>query len=180
VTTLALAIALDLLVGEPPNRWHPVAWIGALIARGRRLAPGRPVGLLLWGAVLILAVTGVTSGGALAAHAALAALPMPVALLGDAWLLKCSFSLGGLFAAVGVTRGHLVADDLVGARRQVSWHLVSRSTEELDAPRSPRPPSSPSLRTSPTAWYLRSATMRSAFFAAGPARASRSPGPTAW
>jgi adenosylcobinamide-phosphate synthase len=134
MTALALAVALDLLVGEPPNRWHPVAWIGMMIARGRRLAPGRRVGLLLWGAVLILLVTGVSAGGALAAHATLAALPVPVALLGDAWLLKCSFSLGGLFAAVEVTRGHLVADDLAGARRQVSWHLVSRSTEELDAP----------------------------------------------
>jgi len=134
MTALALAVALDLLVGEPPNRWHPVAWIGMMIARGRRLAPGRRVGLLLWGAVLILLVTGVSAGGALAAHATLAALPVPVALLGDAWLLKCSFSFDGLFAAVEVTRGHLVAGDLAGARRQVSWHLVSRSTEELDAP----------------------------------------------
>lgn len=134
MTALTLAAALDLLIGEPSNRWHPVAWIGEVIARGRRLAPGRPVGLLLWGAALILAVAGMSAGGALAAHATLAALPAPLALLGDAWLLKCSFSLGSLFAAVEVTRGHLVAGDLAGARRQVSWHLVSRSTEELDAP----------------------------------------------
>src|SRR4029077_1834664 len=118
MTALALAVALDLLVGEPPNRWHPVAGIGTLIARGRRLAPGRPVGLLLWGAVLILVVAGISAGRALGAHAAPAALPVPVAVLGDAWLLKCSFSLGGLFAAVEVTRGHLVAGDLAGARRQ--------------------------------------------------------------
>src|SRR6266404_967470 len=134
MTALALAVALDLLAGDPPNRWHPVAWIGALIARGRRHAPRGVDDLALYGTFLILVVAGVAAAGALAAHAVLATLPAPVALLGDAWLLKCSLSLDGLFAAVEITRGHLVAGDLAGARRQVAWHLVSRPTEDLDAP----------------------------------------------
>jgi len=134
MTALALAVALDLLAGDPPNRWHPVAWIGALIAHGRRYAPRAPDDLALYGSFLILVVTGVAAAGALAAHAVLATLPNPVALLGDAWLLKCSLSLDGLFAAVEIVRGHLVARDLPGARRQVAWHLVSRPTDDLDAP----------------------------------------------
>jgi adenosylcobinamide-phosphate synthase len=134
MTVLALAVALDLLVGDPPSRWHPVAWIGGLIARGRRLAPGAPEDLALYGSFLILVVTGVAAGGALAAHAVLAALPAPVALLGHAWLLKCSLSLDGLLGAVEIVRGHLVAGDLAGARRQVAWHLVSRPTDGLDTP----------------------------------------------
>jgi adenosylcobinamide-phosphate synthase len=134
MTVLVLAAALDLLAGDPPNRWHPVAWIGGLIARGRRLAPGAPEDLALYGSFLILVVTGVAAGGALAAHAVLAALPAPVALLGHAWLLKCSLSLDGLLGAVEIVRGHLVAGDLAGARRQVAWHLVSRPTDGLDAP----------------------------------------------
>lgn len=134
MTVLALAAALDLLAGDPPSRWHPVAWIGGLIARGRRLAPGAPEDLALYGSFLILVVTGVAAGGALAAHAVLAALPAPVALLGHAWLLKCSLSLDGLLGAVEIVRGHLVAGDLAGARRQVAWHLVSRPTDGLDAP----------------------------------------------
>ncbi|HMB85548.1 MAG TPA: adenosylcobinamide-phosphate synthase CbiB [Methylomirabilota bacterium] len=134
MTALALAVALDLLAGDPPNRWHPVAWIGALIARGRRHAPRGVDDLALYGTFLILVVAGVAAAGALAAHAVLATLPAPVALLGDAWLLKCSLSLDGLFAAVEITRGHLVAGDLAGARRQVAWHLVSRPTGDLDAP----------------------------------------------
>lgn len=134
MTVLALAVALDLLAGDPPNRWHPVAWIGGLIARGRRLAPRAPDDRALYGAFLILVVAGLAAGGALAAHAALAALPAPVALLGRAWLLKCSLALDGLFAAVEIVRGHLVAGDLAGARRQVAWHLVSRPADDLDAP----------------------------------------------
>ena len=38
---------------------------------------------------LVLVVTGVALGGALAVHAVLAVLPAPAALLGDACLLEC-------------------------------------------------------------------------------------------
>jgi len=68
------------------------------------------------------------------AHAALGLLPAPLSLLGRAWLLKCTFSIDALFAAVLVVRGHLVAGDLPGARQQVAWHLVSRDTADLEAP----------------------------------------------
>ncbi|HEY1065066.1 MAG TPA: cobalamin biosynthesis protein, partial [Pirellulales bacterium] len=34
-----IALALDLTLGDPPNRWHPTAWMGSFIAWGRRLAP---------------------------------------------------------------------------------------------------------------------------------------------
>src|SRR5260370_19093184 len=143
MTVLALAVALDLLAGDPPNRWPPVAWIGALIARGRGLAPRAPDDLALYGTFLILVVTGVAAAGALAAHAVLATLPAPVALLGDAWLLKCSLSLDGLFAAVEIARGPLGAGGLARARRPGAWHLVSRPTGRLDAPPAASPARAP-------------------------------------
>jgi adenosylcobinamide-phosphate synthase len=132
MTVLALAVALDLLAGDPPNRWHPVAWIGRLIALGRRLAPRSPDDLALYGAFLVLVVTGVAAGGALAAHAVLAGLPSGAAALAMGWLLKCSLSLHGLLGAVEVVRGHLIAGDLDGARAQAARHLVSRPTSDLD------------------------------------------------
>src|SRR6266436_8438140 len=121
MTALALAVALDLLAGDAPNRWHPVAWIGALIARGRRLAPRAPDDLALYGTFLILVVAGVAAAGALAAQAVLATLPAPVALLGDAWLLKCSLSLDGLFAAVEI------ANRPSSERLHLSSHASPRS-----------------------------------------------------
>src|SRR4029450_8702667 len=132
VTLLLLAVALDLLRGDPPNRWHPVAWIGRLIAFGRARAPDMPQDLALYGTFLILIVAGLAAGVALTAHAFLGELPGVAAPLAQAWLLKCSFSLQGLTGAVELVRGHLVADDLDGARRQVAWHLVSRPTVDLD------------------------------------------------
>jgi adenosylcobinamide-phosphate synthase len=132
MTVLALAVALDLVVGDPPNRWHPVAWIGRLVALGRRLAPRSPDDQAIHGSFLVLIVAGASAGSALVAHALLASLPGIAAPLAQAWVLKCSLSLRGLFAAVEVVRGHLVAGDLDGARRQVACHLVSRETADLD------------------------------------------------
>src|SRR5499425_3760674 len=67
VAVLLLAVALDLALGDPPNRWHPVAWIGSLISGGRRLAERIPPRLLtIYGAGLILAVVAVTLAGSLA------------------------------------------------------------------------------------------------------------------
>src|SRR5271168_2775065 len=38
---LYLALLLDLALGDPPNRYHPVAWMGSLILALRRLAESR-------------------------------------------------------------------------------------------------------------------------------------------
>ena len=133
MTVLFLAVALDLLLGDPPSRFHPVAWIGQLIALGRRWAARVPGdALVLYGALLILVVTTTAIMAALAAQAAAGWLPWPLGLLAQAWLLKCSFSLRGLVTAVWKVRDGLEAGDLAGARAAVGRHLVSRPVDELD------------------------------------------------
>jgi adenosylcobinamide-phosphate synthase len=133
VSVLMLAVALDLLLGDPPNRYHPVAWIGRLIALGRRWAASVPTNrLVLYGALLIVVVTMTAVMGELAAQAAAGWLPWPGSLLAQAWLLKCSFSLRSLVVAVWEVRDRLEAGDLAGAREAVGRHLVSRPVEELE------------------------------------------------
>lgn len=133
MSVLLLAVALDLLLGDPPSRFHPVAWIGRLIALGRRWADRVPADLLiLYGAFLIVVVTTTAVMGALAAQAAAGWLPWPFGVLAQAWLLKCSFSLRGLVAAVWDVRDRLAAGDLEGARAAVGRHLVSRPVDGLD------------------------------------------------
>src|SRR5206468_4939235 len=50
-----LALVLDLAFGEPPNRLHPVAWVGRLLALGfrtpRRAGPAR---LLIQGSAVVV------------------------------------------------------------------------------------------------------------------------------
>src|SRR5207249_5866719 len=52
---LPLALALDVALGDPPNRYHPVAWVGRLLAAGRGLlCRGSPAGLFAGGAALTI------------------------------------------------------------------------------------------------------------------------------
>ena len=134
MAVLLLAVALDLALGDPPNRWHPVACIGALIAGGRRLAERVPPRFLTaYGVALIVVVVAVTLAGSLAALGVCRMLPWPVRLLLEAWLLKLTFSIRGLVSAAWEVRDALAACDLVTARAAVARHLVSRPVATLDA-----------------------------------------------
>ena len=133
MTVLLLAVVLDLVLGDPPNRFHPVSWIGRLIAAGRRCADRVPPRfLVIYGAALIGAVVGVAFIGGRAAQTTAAWLPWPLGLFAQAWLLKCSFSLRGLVVAVGQVRGALASGDLAAARSALALHLVSRPVDSLD------------------------------------------------
>jgi adenosylcobinamide-phosphate synthase len=133
VTALLLAVLLDLSVGDPPGRWHPVAWLGRLIGLGRRLgSTTRSVPLLIYGGVLVAVVTGVAAAIAFGVERGLRGAPGVLSVIVEAVLLKLSFSLRGLGRATELVRGHLVAGDLAGARRELGIHLVSRATAHLD------------------------------------------------
>jgi adenosylcobinamide-phosphate synthase len=133
VAVLCLAVALDLLLGDPPSRYHPVAWIGWLIALGRRLSARVPRELLvLYGVLLITVVTIISVMAALAVQAVATRLPWPLDLVAQAWLLKCSFSIRGLVAAVSRVRDKLETRDLEAARATVGRDLVSRPVDDLD------------------------------------------------
>jgi adenosylcobinamide-phosphate synthase len=128
---LLAALLLDLLVGDPPNRWHPVAWMGSAIYWLRKQAPKRGKflygGMIAWGGGLI--VWWMTSFALRLTDR----LPSPLHWLVQAWLLKTTISLRGLNNAAHEVETALWEDDLTEARRLLSWHLVSRDTSQLDA-----------------------------------------------
>jgi len=132
VSVLLLALFFDLAFGDPPNRWHPVAWMGHVIAWGRRRAPrsGRwsPFSYGLAGVVAGI-VAAVALGRALAAG--MMRLPAGAGLLAEAFLLKTTFSLRGLVEAATEVEMALQRHDLPAARHSLGWHLVSRPTAEL-------------------------------------------------
>ena len=131
---IALAIGLDLRLGDPSNRFHPVAWMGRAIAAAQRTAPAHGhraqfvYGILISvGGVLVTATTGWL--WALGCRR----LPWWLSVIGEALLCKMSFALRGLSTAADAVYQPLAADDLPTARQQLRWHLVSRDTAELTA-----------------------------------------------
>ena len=142
MTALLLAVALDLVLGEPPNRFHPVAWIGHALSWAARLAHGpwppdgarrrRAWSLVLAGGVAVAAVTAVSAGAAAVVGLAVDSAG-PAGVLLEAVALKGAFSLRALRAAALSVRDALIAGELAGARRALGLHLVSRPTGELDA-----------------------------------------------
>ena len=56
------ALAFDLLVGEPPTRWHPVVWMGGLIGAFERRQPVGDQARLRWGAWLVFVGVALSFG----------------------------------------------------------------------------------------------------------------------
>jgi adenosylcobinamide-phosphate synthase len=155
---LCLALLLDLLLGDPPNRIHPVAGMGSAIAAAQRRAPrqGR-LARLGYGALLSIGGSATVAVLSSTLQRAIGRLPgvwgwppssskwvraggWPPAdgkwvkaggWLAEAGLLKMTFSLRGLTAAADEVGRALAAGNLSEARRLVSWHLVSRETSAL-------------------------------------------------
>ncbi len=121
---ILLALGTDLLLGDPPNQWHPVVLLGNWMRLGERLAPQGARARLGWGAIWVGA--GASGMATLARH-------IPTHPLLQAGLASTLLAYRGLDRAVGAVQAALAAGDLVEARRLLSWHLVSRDTSTLTA-----------------------------------------------
>lgn len=127
----AIALGLDAGLGDPQNRYHPVAWMGTAIAKMRPYAPVDNVPRLGFGAAVSLGgaagwywigrmVEGITDF-----------LPGPIAMLLQGYLLKLMISARGLRLAATEIENALLDGNLSEARRLLHWHLVSRETGKL-------------------------------------------------
>jgi adenosylcobinamide-phosphate synthase len=132
---LATAVAIDLLLGDPPNQLHPVVAMGSLIRwiaqkwnhgnRVQRISAGL-AGILIGGALFSLPW--------LAVGAAMRGLPAWAQGIVTGFLLKPVFSCRRLLEAGREVQQALIGGDLIEARRLVAWHLVSRDTSQLSSP----------------------------------------------
>jgi adenosylcobinamide-phosphate synthase len=130
VTILLGALAMDVVLGEPPAWLHPVVWMGRMQTALRQHAPKNPLRALVWGA--FMAMIGPCVSGGLAwlilAHThGLARLILAV------FLLKSAFAVRALATAGWSVSRPLAAGNL-GAARAALRGLVSRDTMHLTAP----------------------------------------------
>src|SRR5438034_1371132 len=182
-----VAAALDLALGDPPNRLHPVAWIGRAIAGGRRaLCRGGRAQLVVGGALVTLAVAAVAAAAGLAV-ATLAARLGSAGPLVEGAALSLLLSIRGLVRAARAGAGPLAAGDPEAARspraptragRWPRWRARSGSRSASAAPTGlaragrPRPATSrarcacsPGRRGSPSARSFSSIRLRFFFVA---------------
>jgi len=131
---LGLSFALDFVFGDPPNRYHPVAWMGNAIATARRWSPkhGNIHQFLFGGMFLVLGVTlvGMIGWGI---DRSCNEVPLTIAVVIQAVVLKATFSARSLARAAWSVATPLQNNDLSAARYQVAYHLVSRDVSALDA-----------------------------------------------
>jgi adenosylcobinamide-phosphate synthase len=131
---LALAVAVDAALGEPPEAVHPVAWMGRGVSR--LLPPDGPEagwGTLLRGAAVTAGGAAIAAGGG-ALVGRLAARLGPVAGTAvEAAALSSLLALRALVAAARRVAAALETGDEAAARRHLRW-LVGRELEGLDPP----------------------------------------------
>jgi len=127
-----LAVGLDLVCGDPPNRYHPVAWMGRVLTAGRkRGCHGSPATLFVRGGAVTLGVVALAAlGGGVVTVLAGVLGAAGIAL--EAVALKSTLALRALASAAREVATALAAGDLEGARERLGFHLVSRATATLD------------------------------------------------
>lgn len=131
---LVIALGLDVVFGELPNRWHPVAWMGRWLAFVCRAAPKSGTIVPLAAGVAIVgsgAVACVMIGWQIERFASDRWYTGAVLL--QAVVLKQTFSVRSLARAAGKVEAALRSGDLVAARRLLGYHLVSRDVSDLNA-----------------------------------------------
>jgi len=134
ILVLALAIALDLALGEPPNALHPVAWMGRVVAFLEKFSKGHsPSAQFIYGMLMTLLTTALFATPAYFILFYLKGLSLVAYIIVAAVLLKCTFSLKGLQRAALRVREFLQENKLDEARFELR-SLVSRNTGDLPRP----------------------------------------------
>lgn len=129
---LLLAWGLDALFGEPRNAWHPVAWLGELLAPlGRWLVGLAPHAAFVGGAVAWLLIAALLGWGAWLVQRALLSAPAWLAVPALALLLKPTWAWRMLRDETTAVETALQQHGLPAARDRLA-RLVSRDVSALD------------------------------------------------
>ncbi len=131
---LPLAILLDTAFGEPPNAFHPVAWIGKVISFFEKFGHNkRPAFQLVYGAIITLFVIILFTIPAYLLMSYLKDSGMIAYIIVGAILLKLTFCLRGLRQAAYDMKKLLLADKLDDSRSELKV-LASRDASQLPKP----------------------------------------------
>jgi len=130
---LALALALDLALGEPPAALHPVVWMGKVISFLERGAPRAARAQLIYGGAMVALVLALFVVPVWVLLHYLASASTLAWLVAAVLLLKPTFSLRLLLRQAQRVRAGLAGERWEEAREGLRG-LVSRETSGLGQP----------------------------------------------
>lgn len=132
VALIALAIMIDLIVGDPRSIPHPVVLIGRFISAFERLwNRGTAQQRRVSGFLLTIIVVGGVWGISWLVLALLERVHPGVALIAELWLLSTTLAIKGLGDAARAVIQPLTQGDLPAARKALGM-IVGRDTQRLD------------------------------------------------
>lgn len=126
-----VAMLVDAWLGDPPSRFHPVAWMGSWISRLRKWAPRQGAlpsfgygAAVVGGSAFLLGLGGMRIARRLQRWR--------FGWLVEGVILSQLLARRGLMQAGEAVAEPLEQGNLAEARRQLGWHLVSRDVRQLD------------------------------------------------
>ena len=131
---IALALALDLLMGDPEWLPHPARMIGAAISRGEAmLHTGEPTVDLRGGAILAIGVVALSAAIAWIVIAIFQSIHPPLGAIAAVLVAWTTVAVRGLDSAAREVQDALRRHDHEAARRAMPA-LVGRDPQSLDRP----------------------------------------------
>lgn len=131
-STFLGALALDMLLGDPPTVVHPVGWIGRVVGLLEACAPASGGLRRRYGMAAATALPLLVAGVALACERAASRLGAASSMAESA-ALDTTFALHTLLRRADEVRRALDVGDLDEARTLLRRHLVSRDVSDLTA-----------------------------------------------
>jgi adenosylcobinamide-phosphate synthase len=128
---LALALAIDLVVGEYPAAIHPVVWIGQVISWDLKLAPRKRWAQFLYGMFMVCLTLSIFSVPLYFLLDYVKDRSPLLFIVTSALLFKSSFAVNELDRAARRVK-ELLAKGRIAEARNATGRLVSRNTQTLD------------------------------------------------
>lgn len=128
---LLVAVAVDLAVGDPTYRWHPIRLMGHSLTGVEALLRRAGADGYGGGVALFLVLATLWCGGTALMLVALASRVLWIAWALHVFIVYSMLALGDLLVHVWRVERAVAAGDLPGARAAIAW-LVGRDTDRMD------------------------------------------------
>ncbi|MBI5146232.1 MAG: cobalamin biosynthesis protein [Thaumarchaeota archaeon] len=130
------ALAIDLAFGDPKNKFHPTAWVGAIVARFVPFAKNQnqtreKIGGILIAVSVAALVAGLLFSYDYAMRNVSGIILTVIAILFGSLLLKTTIAIRGLEKHGNLVMESISGNNLEEARSRLSM-LVKRNTKDLD------------------------------------------------